>query len=81
MNQSYKCIYNEQTGAWVAVSELTKNRGKRSKAASVIAGTSLIVAASLAGVTHAQIAIGVDATPTDDGSAVATGKKRKPKKN
>ena len=29
MNQSYKCIYNEQTDTWVAVSELTKAKGKK----------------------------------------------------
>lgn len=31
MNQSYKSIYNEQTGTWVAVSELTAAHGKKSK--------------------------------------------------
>ncbi|MDM0007210.1 ESPR-type extended signal peptide-containing protein [Variovorax sp. J22G73] len=31
MNKSYKTIWNESLGAWVAASETTKGRGKRSK--------------------------------------------------
>lgn len=29
MNKSYRLIYNEITQTWVAVSEITKGRGKR----------------------------------------------------
>ncbi len=31
MNKIYRCIWNDALGAWVAVSELTCNRGKRSQ--------------------------------------------------
>lgn len=32
MNKSYKSIWNESLGAWVAISELTRSRSKRSRA-------------------------------------------------
>ena len=31
MNRSYRTIWNESLGAWVAASEISKSRGKRSK--------------------------------------------------
>ncbi|QFZ83828.1 hypothetical protein GFK26_14230 [Variovorax paradoxus] len=31
MNKSYRSIWNEALGAWVAASELTSARGKKSK--------------------------------------------------
>ena len=42
MNKSYRSIWNESLGAWVAVSELTKARGKRSKSAVALAAAVLI---------------------------------------
>ncbi|MBK7000918.1 MAG: filamentous hemagglutinin N-terminal domain-containing protein [Rhodoferax sp.] len=38
MNKSYRLIYNEITQTWVAVSEITKGRGKRASGAVLLAG-------------------------------------------
>ena len=48
MNKSYRSIYNEATGAWVAVSETTSARGKKSsgKKAAVAAVIALHLAVS-----------------------------------
>ncbi|MGF6381082.1 autotransporter adhesin [Paraburkholderia atlantica] len=35
MNKSYKSVWNESRGTWVATSELTTSRGKRSKATAI----------------------------------------------
>ncbi|WP_218642039.1 ESPR domain-containing protein, partial [Burkholderia sp. SRS-W-2-2016] len=34
MNKSYKSVWNESLGTWVATSELTNSRGKRGKGSS-----------------------------------------------
>ena len=44
MNKSYRSIWNESLGAWVAASEITSARGKRSSSAAVISGAVLSVA-------------------------------------
>lgn len=44
MNKSYRTVWNEVLGAWVAVSEATRARGKRSQTA-VLAGAVLLAAA------------------------------------
>jgi hypothetical protein len=44
MNKSYRSIWNEALGAWVAASEITSARGKRSKS-KVAAAVALVVAA------------------------------------
>jgi fibronectin-binding autotransporter adhesin len=50
MNKSYRTLWNAHTQAWVAVSEITRGRGKRS-GSSVVAGTvaTVVLAAGLAG--------------------------------
>lgn len=47
MNKSYRTVWNEVLGAWVAVSEATRTRGKRSRCA-VLAGAALLAATSAA---------------------------------
>jgi len=42
MNRIYKSIFNEQTGTYVAVSENTKNKGKKGN--KVLAATALSAA-------------------------------------
>ncbi|QPT39037.1 Haemagglutinin [Oligella ureolytica] len=58
MNKIYKSIWNEQTGTYVAVSENTKAKGKRSSSALL---ASAILAAVLGTTAHAQetITVGV----------------------
>ncbi|MDR3095859.1 MAG: ESPR domain-containing protein, partial [Paraburkholderia sp.] len=48
MNKAYRCVWNEALGAWVAVSELDKARGKRSK-------SKLVLAAAAAGASLAAV--------------------------
>ena len=73
MNQSYKSIYNEQTGTWVAVSELTQTKGKKSSNKILKQATMIVAIAAVTGMTHAQqIIIGTD-TAGDNGTAVAVG--------
>jgi autotransporter adhesin len=66
MNTSYKSIWNESLGAWVAASEVTKGRGKRSKAGNAAGATKRAGgrAVSLAGaVALAIAAMAVPASP------------------
>lgn len=53
MNKIYKSIYNESIGAFVAVSEMTKVRGKRSSASKLAVVSATLVLASVSGGTHA----------------------------
>ena len=55
MNQSYKSIYNEQTGAWIAVSELTRTGGKKAKSTHPLGLAVVAIAATLSsmGTAHA----------------------------
>jgi hypothetical protein len=59
MNKSYRSVWNESLGAWVATSELTMSRGKRSKA-KVVAGaaTVLMAVTAWAPAAHAQVTVG-----------------------
>ena len=43
MNKSYRSVYNEQTGTWVAVSEITTARGKKNKMIGSILGATVAV--------------------------------------
>ncbi|WGS48029.1 ESPR-type extended signal peptide-containing protein (plasmid) [Burkholderia sp. JSH-S8] len=50
MNKSYRTIWNEALGAWVAASELAKSRGKSNKSAVATAvAAAVLVAASQGG--------------------------------
>ena len=42
MNKSYRTVWNEALGAWVAASEITKARGKRSRSGAVVAAAIVI---------------------------------------
>lgn len=53
MNRIYKTVWNEQTGTFVATSEITRSRSKRS--GKVAAATALAAALSYGGVAMAQV--------------------------
>jgi autotransporter adhesin len=61
MNKSHRSLWNESLGAWVAASETTKSRGKRSKSATLVAAT--IASLMLAGVSTAQAQTVSEAQP------------------
>ena len=44
MNKSYRLIFNELTNTWVAVSEITKGRGKRASGAVLLAAVGVLTA-------------------------------------
>lgn len=54
MNRIYKTVWNEQTGTFVAASEITRSRSKRSGGA-VVAATVLAASMGLGGVAVAQV--------------------------
>jgi hypothetical protein len=45
MNKSYRSIYNERLGAWVAVSETASARGKKSSGAVKLGAMAIAIAA------------------------------------
>ena len=55
MNKAYNLVYSEESGAWVAVSEITKAKGKRRRVSLVAAAVSTL---SLFNAAHAQVIIG-----------------------
>lgn len=61
MNKSYRTVWNEALGAWVAASEITKARGKRSRSGAVAVATAVLVALGNADYAGAQ-SIGGTAT-------------------
>ncbi|SMG56333.1 YadA-like family protein [Paraburkholderia susongensis] len=81
MNKSYISVWNEALGSWVAASEHTVARGKRSKSRAVAGAVATVVV--LAGLSGAASAANLIATPvqaqngqysgTDTTSASATG--------
>jgi trimeric autotransporter adhesin len=58
MNKSHRSIWNESLGAWVAASETTKARGKRSKSARLVAAmlAGLVLTGASMGSAFAQTA-------------------------
>lgn len=49
MNRTYKSIWNEALGAWVAASEVTRSRGKQSKRAAFLTmGAALLLSSGAA---------------------------------
>ncbi|MGF6817202.1 autotransporter adhesin [Paraburkholderia atlantica] len=58
MNKSYKSVWNESRGTWVATSELTTSRGKRSKATAIasVAAALFVVGQGLVGSAQAETA-------------------------
>ncbi|WP_192871638.1 beta strand repeat-containing protein, partial [Variovorax sp. JS1663] len=71
MNKSYRSVFNQATGAWVAVSELTAARGKRSGGLGtlvVAAGLSVLAPSGIAQVTYNNgdnLAGAIDTTPSN----------------
>ena len=86
MNKSYRSIWNEALGAWVAVSELEKSKGKSSKrgrVGGVFRWSALVVAmaaGTLAGVANAQVTLltcvnstnGIDCRPASQAGLTFT---------
>lgn len=74
MNKSYRTVWNEALGAWVAASEITKARGKRSRSGAVVVAAAVLVALGGASGARAQAlgGGGVIGTPT----SVTTGDTR-----
>ncbi|MBR7901672.1 ESPR domain-containing protein [Burkholderia multivorans] len=60
MNRTYRSIWNEALGAWVAASELDSARGKPNKSAVVkaVATVALVAGAAVGNVAHAQYSAG-----------------------
>ncbi|MBB5404512.1 YadA-like family protein [Paraburkholderia youngii] len=58
MNKSYKSVWNESRGTWVATSELTTSRGKRSKSSAIasVAAALFVVGQGLVGSAQAETA-------------------------
>lgn len=55
MNKTYRSMWSEQAGTWVAVSEIAKSDGRGSRSVRALAAAGLLVAA--AGAAHAQVRI------------------------
>ena len=56
MNKSYRSIYNESLGAWVAASEITSARGKKSSSKkSALASGAILALSVLASSAYAQL--------------------------
>ncbi|WP_199272279.1 ESPR domain-containing protein [Paraburkholderia acidisoli] len=82
MNKTYRSVWNESTGTWVAAAETAVARGKKSRSAKLLVASSL---AALGGVAHAsgidggsvvsptQIAIGTGAKVTASTNDAQTG--------
>ena len=75
MNKSYRSIYNESLGAWVAASEITSARGKKSSSSkkTALASGAILALGVLMTSANAQLRIGSDSTAADNGGATATG--------
>src|SRR5690349_2918191 len=70
MNKSYRTVWNEALGAWVAASEITKARGKRSRSGAVTVAVALVLA--IGGAEGAKAAVGIDGgTATGDATAIS----------
>ncbi|MDQ0586255.1 ESPR domain-containing protein [Variovorax paradoxus] len=54
MNKSYRSIWNKSLGAWVAASEATKARGKRSSGGRAMVAVMGLVLAGASGVSVAD---------------------------
>jgi hypothetical protein len=70
MNKLYQSIYSHVTQSWVAVSELTKSRGKRSGSRVLAAAITTLAALGSSSVAQAQIVLD-SGTGTVSTSAIA----------
>ena len=71
MNKSYKSVYNEHTNTWVAVSEISAARGKRSGSAVLVATITTLAALGASPVAQAQLAIDTGSGSGPAATAVA----------
>ena len=71
MNLNFRSVFNEQTGTWVAVSEIVAAKGKRSRAAMVVAASTLIGYALTGGQAQAQLFLTESVTPSQGNTATA----------
>ena len=58
MNKTYRSIWNEALGAWVAASEAVSSRGKASGSKRSLATAALVLLAGIAMPVHAQYSAG-----------------------
>ena len=68
MNESYKSVWNESLGAWVATSEITSARGKRSGSARTVLASAALALAGLHTPAWADTAIGTSTTVNLEGA-------------
>lgn len=68
MNKSYKSLWNESLGAWVATSEITSGRGKRSASACTVLASAALALAGLHAPAWADTAIGTSTTINLEGA-------------
>ncbi|MGF6609879.1 autotransporter adhesin [Paraburkholderia sp. WSM4175] len=74
MNKSYRTIWNEALGSWVAASENAAARGKRNKAkVCAVVATAVVAAASWAPVAHAQYNAGGGVAKGSKSIAIGSG--------
>jgi autotransporter adhesin len=71
MNRSYRTVWNDALGAWVAASEVTKARGKRSSKAVAALMTIVVVAASFSGEAFSQSLGGGNAAAGTGATAIS----------
>lgn len=66
MNKSYRSIFNEQTGTYVAAPEVAKAKGKRSKSGAVVATVAgLFMAGSMLALSGAHAAVAINEANVD----------------
>ncbi len=73
MNLNFRSIFNELTGAWVAVPEIATSKGKKSRRA-VVAVVVALAAIPLSETAEAQVIIGSTDTATNSMTAGPSGR-------
>ncbi|CAN5890165.1 hypothetical protein BH11PSE13_BH11PSE13_25520 [soil metagenome] len=68
MNRSFKSIWSEAQGAWVAVSELAAGRGKKASATTALLGFAVVAGIAFGGDAEAQVKIGANPGVINPGS-------------
>ena len=73
MNLNFRSIFNELTGAWVAVPEIATSKGKKSRRA-VVAVVVALAAIPLSETAEAQVIIGSADSATNSATAGPSGR-------
>ena len=73
MNKSYRSIYNEELGAWVAVAENVPAKGKKGKAGGVVMAAAVIANAAAAVAQAQVVVVGSDTSLEGGATASANG--------